>query len=176
MRIKLNILIVLILSIATINKIAAQTRSKTARQLELLNKEKKSRNAVEQKIDSRLLQAIREKQGKKMAQGTELEPVNVNVDTKGNLEVDIKADVTDALLKKIVETGGRIIFPSKQYHTIRASINLLMAERIASFKEVKFIAPGSMPQLNRGTTTGAGSNLPGTDVPAKSPSSAKGKG
>lgn len=147
-KIHLLVCTVLVLVIILINKVSAQTRSKTSRQTELLIKEKNSRNAIEQKIDSRLLRAIRESQSKKTHPLMNTEPVNVNADSKGNLEVDIDADVTDLLINKIKNLGGLIIHASKQYRTIKAAVNLSMIEKIAGCTQVKFVAPAAVAQLD----------------------------
>ena len=55
--------------------------------------------------------------------------------------MDITADVSDALISRIEGIGGKIIFPSWQYHTIRAEVNLSMVETVAGYSEVKFIQP-----------------------------------
>ena len=123
---------------------------KTSQQVKLLEKEKNSRTAAQKKIDSRLLQAVREWHGGKMTPGTHLEPSNVNADAHGNLQVDISAEeVSDALLNSIKRSGGKIIYSSKQYHTIRAGINLSMVETIAGYKEVKFIEPAQLAVNNK---------------------------
>ena len=147
----------------------AQTKPNISRQIELLIKEKKSRTAVEQKIDSRLLQALKQQQGKKTGEGINAEPVDVNADSKGNLEVDITADVTDSLINRIKNAGGLIIYPSKQYHTIRAKINLAIVAKIAAYPEVKFIEPAAVAQLNRPVTHYTTPAIHGTDVPAITP-------
>jgi hypothetical protein len=154
--------VVFLVILTLINKVFGQANSKTNKQIELLIKEKNLRSAIQKKIDSQLLQAVREKQGKKMTKGVDLQPASVSSDEKGNLPVDISADVTDQLLKKIANTGAVIIYPSKEYHTIKAEINLLMVEKIAAFPEVKFIAPASVPQLNVPLK-------PGTDAPITPP-------
>ncbi len=122
----------------------AQVNKETLRQIEALLQEKKLRTPAEQKIDSRLLQAVREKLGQQMANGINLEPADVKADKLGNLDVDIRADVTDELLVKIEKLGGKIIFPSAEYHTLRATINLSMVKAIAAFPEVKFIEPAAL--------------------------------
>ncbi|HEY2725648.1 MAG TPA: S8 family serine peptidase [Parafilimonas sp.] len=123
------------------NQLKAQVTQQTLKQIELLQQEKNSRSPIEQKIDSRLLQAVREKAGQVMAKGVRLEPANVNADNLGNLTVDISTDVSDQLLVKMQALGAKIIFPSAEYHTIRATINLSMIRAIAAYPEVKFIQP-----------------------------------
>ena len=119
----------------------AQVTPETIKEINLLLQEKSSRTPTQLKIDSRLLQAVRESRGQKMAEGVELEPAQVDADNTGTLKVDIKADINDAFLTKIQSIGGQIIFASAQYHTVRASVNLSNVEVIAGFPEVKFIEP-----------------------------------
>jgi hypothetical protein len=130
-------------------KSAAQKKSKTVKQIQAIENEKKARTNVEGKIDSQLLRALREKRGDKIDTAVNLLPANVNADAKGNLLVDISADVTDELLNKMKKLGANIIYPSKEYHTIRATVNLLTVEEIAQCSEVKFIAPAALAQTNK---------------------------
>ena len=119
----------------------SQVSDATMQQIQTLLKEKNSRSPLQQKIDSRLLQAVREERGEPMAAGINLTRSNVNADAAGMLKVDISATVTDALLSKITALGGSIIYPSVRYHTVRATINLKMVETIAAYPEVTFIKP-----------------------------------
>ncbi len=171
MRIKRYVCIsaVSVLLIILTSKVSAQAKSKTSQQIKMLIKEKNARTAVQKKIDSQLLQAIREKQGKKMTDSVDLQPANVNADAKGNLKVDIDANVTDTLLAKIKALGGIIIYPSKQYRTIRAEVNLSMVEKIAAFNEVKFIKPAAVAQLNNPVRPANRLHLQGSDIPIISP-------
>ena len=119
----------------------AQVTPATMQQIQFLLKEKSSRTPVQRKIDSRLLQAIRESRGEKMVEGINLEPANVDADFTGVLKVDISANISDAFLLKITALGGKIIYASAEYHTVRASVNLKTVETIAGYAEVKFIQP-----------------------------------
>ena len=130
-------------------KLPAQDTLPTSGQLKEIMNEKKNRTAIEQKISSRLSQAIREMKSAAKKNLQVIEPVNVNADKEGNLKVDIKADVTDLLTERIKNIGAQIIFSSKEYHSIRARINLSMVEKIAAYPEVKFVEPASIPILNR---------------------------
>ncbi|MEO6916144.1 MAG: hypothetical protein ABI151_11205 [Chitinophagaceae bacterium] len=108
--------------------------------------EKKSRTAIQQKIDSRLLQAVKENRGEKK---TTPEPVNVGADKSGNLTVDIDTKVSDTLLDQIRSQGGTIISSFKEYDAIRVLINLCKIEAIAAIREVKFIKPAALAQTNK---------------------------
>lgn len=124
-----------------VDQASAQVRPETMRQIESLLQEKEARTPAQQKMDSRLIQAAKERVGQKMAEGITLQPVMVNADKSGNLKVDIDGDVTEALLGKIKSLGGQIIYPSKQFKTVRAIVNLSDVETIAAFAEVRFIQP-----------------------------------
>jgi hypothetical protein len=119
----------------------AQITPAAMQQIQLLLNEKNSRTPSQRKIDSHLLQAVREKRGEVMAAGVTLAPANVNADASGALLVDINADITPAFLSKITLLGGKIIFASAQYHTVRASLNLSEVETVSGYSEVKFIQP-----------------------------------
>ncbi|HKD12156.1 MAG TPA: S8 family serine peptidase, partial [Thermoanaerobaculia bacterium] len=115
-----------------------------AQQIVALESEKATRTAAEQKMDSQLLQAFRESQGKPMAAGVNLQPANVYADDTGNLFVDVSARTgaqLDTLVTEIEGLGGKVVYPSWQYKTLRARINISMAEAIAGLPEVKFIGP-----------------------------------
>src|SRR5580698_4160320 len=118
-----------------------QVTPQTMQQIQLLLQEKNSRTPAQRKIDSRLLQAVRENRGQQMVQGVALDRVNVNADASGTLSVDISANITDAFLSKLTAAGGKIIYASAEYHTVRAIVNLKSVESIAAYPEVKFIEP-----------------------------------
>ena len=143
MKVKIRIPLIILsgLMCFAFDNAAAQITPETQRQILALVQEKNSRTPAQKKMDSKLLQAIREKAGGKMAEGTFLDPVDVKADLQGNLAVDITADVTPDLLNRIIALGGTIIYPSELYHSIRATINLSMVETIAGYADVKFIGP-----------------------------------
>ncbi len=148
MRLKIyaSILTTTVILFSLFNQAFAQISPKTIREIKLLLQEKESRSPAQKKMDSRLLQAAREKRGQKMTAGVDLQPANVNPERDGRVKVDIHAEVTDELINKIVAGGGTIIYPSKEYHTVRAVINLASAETIAGYNEVKFIEPAVLSQ------------------------------
>ncbi len=140
---KKNLLrLLLIISISFAGRISfAQISGETMKQIQSLLDEKNNRTPAQKKIDSRLLQAIRENSGLRMVKDVQLEPVDVHADKSGHLKVDIKADITDAFLQKIKALGGTVIFASPQYHTVRAMLSLPVVESLAGNPEVKFVEP-----------------------------------
>ncbi len=139
--------IVFLFGFFSVYRATAQVKKETLNQIEALLKEKNLRTPIEQKIDSRLLQAVRERIGQQMVKGLRLDPANVNADRLGNLEVDITAAVTDELLVKLDKLGAKIIFSSVEYHSIRATVNLSMVKAIAAYDEVRFVQPAVLYEL-----------------------------
>src|SRR5258708_1886532 len=76
-----------------------------------------------------------------MSAGVNLIKADVKADDTGNLAVDLSAKVSDALIAKIQNSGGRIIYSSPRYNTVRAQIKLTDVENIAGYPEVTFIQP-----------------------------------
>jgi hypothetical protein len=136
-------LIKLLLAIAVLisQHVVAQVSSATLQQIQSLLLEKNSRTPTQRKIDSRLLQAVRERRGEKMAANVSLEAANVEADLSGVLKVDIQAEITDAFLAKLTASGAKIIYASQRYNTVRALVNLKAVETIAGYSEVKFVEP-----------------------------------
>ncbi|MEP6682757.1 MAG: S8 family serine peptidase [Parafilimonas sp.] len=125
----------------------AQVSQATLQQIQDLVKEKNSRSPIDKKIDSRLLQAVREKLGQQMVKGITLEPANVDADATGMFKADISANITNSFLSKITALGGTIIYASPKYNTVRAMVNLKTVEAIAAYTEVKFIQPAVKSML-----------------------------
>ncbi len=104
-------------------------------QIKSILDEKAARTPVEQKISSELLCALKGQRG-------DIEPRpcrGVKVDADGTILVEIKADVTDAVLAEIEASPGSVISSFPEYQTIRARIPLKSIESIAKLPEVKFI-------------------------------------
>src|SRR5437660_893987 len=127
----------------------------TLQQIAALEAKKTSRTPIEQKIDSQLLQAIRESRGQQMATGVHLDRANVKADDAGRVEVDISTTVNDDLLSKIEGLGGEIIYPSWEYKTVRARVSLSAVEAIAGLTEVRFIQPAVPYDMDRQRNAGA---------------------
>ena len=81
MKKKKNFIKLLLLSIIFLGQHAfAHVTPATMQQIQLLLNEKNSRTPTQRKIDSRLLQALRENRGEKMALGVNLAPASVDAD------------------------------------------------------------------------------------------------
>lgn len=106
-----------------------------------------SRTAAQKKIDSQLLNALKQKRGE--TKGVPTEPIELELDQKGRTLVDVTADVSPQVESRIRKLGGAIVSSDERYHTIRARLALEKMEALAALKDVRFIAPAAMPMFNR---------------------------
>ena len=123
------------------NRIYSQIQQHTSDQIQKLLSEKLSRNPAQRKISSQLLQAIRESQGRQMAEGVKLAPSPFRIGVSGTIQIDIKANVTNELLQRIKSLGGRIISSFPNFHSVRVEIKTNVIEAIGAYPEVKSIRP-----------------------------------
>ncbi len=112
-----------------------------AEQIAALNREKDLRTAAQQKIDSRLLYAIKAADGRASLEGLPVLQTGIQPDKSGNIEVDIRTQVTKDLLERIESLGGRIIYSSEEHRTVVAEIPLRAVETVAGEDAVIFIGP-----------------------------------
>jgi len=109
--------------------------------IETLLAEKQARSRSQQKIDSQLLYAIRQKRDDKVSRSVKGLMVDVGAGDNGLITVDITAHVDERLLQALEAMNIRVsnVFP--QYRSFRAAGRLEQLETIASFPEVIFIQP-----------------------------------
>jgi len=103
--------------------------------------EKVSRTPAQQKIDSQLLVEIYRKQGTAAEKGVPPGKTGVRIDHEGRALVDVRAEVTAILEKKIRDLGGTIDATSIAYRSIVAWVPLLKLEQLAGDSAVISIAP-----------------------------------
>jgi hypothetical protein len=126
---------------ATNTNYDGQISAGALKQIAALEKEKESRTPTQQKIDSQLLYADKMRRGVPIADGVPVQRVDLDKDDQGRILVDIKADVTDALLQFIKTLGGNVVNDFPQYQAIRAGVPLANIEDLAARGEVKFVEP-----------------------------------
>lgn len=107
--------------------------------------DKQTLTVAQRKIDSQLLQAIRQRH----APRAERLVVAVEIDGEGRALVDISARVTPELLEWINVLGGTVISHFERYHTIRARLPLNRLETLAGHADVRFIMPAARAMTNR---------------------------
>jgi uncharacterized repeat protein (TIGR01451 family) len=110
-------------------------------QVAALIQEKESRTPAQRKIDSNILYEIKMQRGLNIASGVATLTTGLSVDTDGGLEVEIRADVTDALLNALAAVRAGIIDVSKPYRTVAARVPIQQLEALAGMREVYFIRP-----------------------------------
>ena len=111
--------------------------------------DKTSRTPAQRKIDSHLLDEIykrRELAAHKQVPSVE---TGIRLDSKGRARVDVRADVTPALLKKVRRLGGVIQSTSVEYRSIVAWVPLLKLEQLAGDPAVSSIQPAAEAATNR---------------------------
>jgi subtilisin family serine protease len=108
-------------------------------QIQALLAEKAARTPAQQKISSRLLYQRKMQRGKAIARGVPTLRSSVRVEDDGTTLVDIKADVTEAVLAQIEALGATIVNNFPKYKAIRARIPIDQIENIALLPQVTFI-------------------------------------
>jgi hypothetical protein len=96
-----------------------------------------ARTKAEDRLDTRLRAAIdRERRGEPIRAG---DGSGLDVDAAGRVLLDLRADVTAALIAAIERSGGLIVSRFAQFESVRARIALSKLVAIAERDEVTFI-------------------------------------
>jgi hypothetical protein len=103
--------------------------------------EKDSRTPAQRKINSQLLYELYRFRGQAREKQVPPEPTGVKIDPKHRALVDVRAEVTPALEKKVRGLGGTVESVSRQYRSIVAWIPLTALERLAADPAVRAIEP-----------------------------------
>jgi hypothetical protein len=126
-------------------------------QIRAILTEKASRTPAQRKLATALLYANRESRGLAMVQG--LPPLRriadrAGVEPDGMVIVDIRGEVTDALLESVAGMGGRVSVALPSYGAVRARVPVRRVEELAELPEVRFITPRQGYLLNAVTSQG----------------------
>lgn len=119
-----------------------------ARQIGELAAAKRARTRAQQKIDTQLLYALKQKRGE--TRGVPAAPVELDLDGRGRALVDITALVTPRLVSKVTKLGAEVVSSSERYHTVRARLALERVEAVAALKEVRYISPAAKAATHTG--------------------------
>jgi hypothetical protein len=120
-----------------------------AAQINALMAEKAARTPIQQKISSDLLYAAKMTRGEAIAQGVARLAVNLPDLNAFGAVVDVRAQVSQALLDEMVALGAQLIDVSARYDNIRMRINLGQIEAIAALPQVRFIQPKQEAMTSR---------------------------
>ena len=118
-------------------QVRPQTQPGALRQVRTLVAQKASRTPAQKKISSHLLGAAKERRGEAFP----AQRSRVGIAKDGTTLVDIKADVTPALLDRIQALGGTVINAHPRFRAVRARMPLVQIEALAELPEVQTIRP-----------------------------------
>jgi hypothetical protein len=151
---------VLLASLVSNSPVTAQELSEQAiRQIQAILADKATWTPTERKLATSLLMAHRQSRGRAMVQGLAPFPevvAQAGVDGKGMVVIDIKAKVTDDLLRAIGDVGGELISSYPSYGAVRARLPIRRVDEIAALPEVRFVGPKEVFVLNTGSVTSQG--------------------
>ena len=113
-----------------------------------MEQEKDSRSAVQQKLDSNLVLAIKQARHEPpFDRATDLEP-SITIQPDGRVLVDLNATVSAGLLAYIQLIGGKVINSFESARAVRAIVPLMQIEALATRDDVKFISPAALATTN----------------------------
>jgi Subtilase family len=134
---------------------ATQLSEKAMRQIQLIQQEKESRSPAQQKIDSQMLYEMKKRSGR-MPKGMPALQTGIKPDQSGKVSVDIKAKVTDELLRQIESAGGEVVYSSEEGGSIRARLPMTQMETLAGNKDVNFIGPAVQGETQKSISRAEG--------------------
>ncbi len=118
-----------------------QLPAKAVRQIQSLLSAKVRRTPVQRKVSSQLLDARRTQRRRPTAAGIgRLEETDPQAPDE-RVMVDIRADITPAVLTRIRELGGTVITSVPKYQAIRAQLPLRTVEMLAGLDAIRTIRP-----------------------------------
>lgn len=133
--------------------VKAQTVSGRS-QIQALAEEKAGRTAIQQKIDSQILYAAKELRGEPIAGGKTTVAANIEYLADARVLVDIRTEVTPAVLAAIARTGGTVVNSFPAARAVRAKIFIQRVEEIAKLAEVQTVRRAAKARTNVITSQG----------------------
>jgi hypothetical protein len=110
-------------------------------QINALAAEKRGRTAVQRKIDTNLLWGAKMARNEAIAQGVQTLEVYLPDVTRDGVAVDVRAEVSQALLDQMVRLGAQIMDVSARYENIRLRIDISQVEALAALPQVRHVMP-----------------------------------
>jgi hypothetical protein len=143
--------------VASTSARAEELSERAVQQLRAILAEKASRTPAQRKLATPLLYASRASRGLAMVQGLPPQQRVVSragVAPDGTVVVDIRGEVTDALLQAIAGMGGHVVVALPSYGSVRARVPVRRLEALAELPEVRHVAPKQRYLINAVTTQG----------------------
>lgn len=111
--------------------------------------EKDARTPAQRKINSQVLYEIYRRQGLAARKQIPDGPTGVRIDSKGRALVDVRAEVTPALRRRLTALGATLVSTSQPDRSTIAWIPLLKIERLAADRSVVAIEPKAEAAIRR---------------------------
>jgi hypothetical protein len=119
-------------------------------QIKELLDEKDGRTPAQQKLGSQLVYAIKTATGQPITPSIPSFPESgLTVSSAEGVLVDISGSVSTDLLAAISRAGGRVIYASAPFGSVRARVPVLGIEGLAARSDVDRIKPGSLRKVQR---------------------------
>src|SRR3989442_2153229 len=118
-------------------------------QIEALIREKDTRSPVHRKIDSQLLYELKMKTGRPIATGVDVLETDVPYAVDGHVVVDVKVDVTNALIARLTAQGIEVLWSDPVSRTLRIHISIDQVETVAALPQGAFVQPRQDAMLMR---------------------------
>src|SRR6266404_5604186 len=121
-----------------------------------LLQEKASWTPAQQKLESALIHALKKSRGQPFAPRAKNLRLDLQFQSDGRVLVDISAQVTPDLLKRIQRGGGTVIASFPQFHAVRAILPLTQVEALAGLPEVLSIRRADQASTHTGSVDSQG--------------------
>jgi hypothetical protein len=108
-------------------------------QIEALIREKESRTGAQRKMDSQLIYELKMRRGEMIADGVRTLETDVQYNNQGKMILDIKAEVSDALLNRLKIYGAEVVNSVPEHNSIRIQGAMNQIEAIAALPDVIYI-------------------------------------
>jgi hypothetical protein len=133
--------------------LSAEATANFQAQLKVLKAEKKSFTAVQRKVNSSITRHLHVNVlGDRPDKLPKLQS-RIQLNNKNEILTDIKANVSDAVLKTITDNGGTIINQFPQYRAIRALVPITAVEVIAAHSDIQFIDKAALCETRKVNTS-----------------------
>jgi hypothetical protein len=139
-------------SVATLAQERQLTQS-AVRQIDALHADKMARTPAQRKLGSRLLFEARTRRGDAVLRDLPKPRSRVAVAQDGTVLVDIRATVSEGLLRRIEELGGTVVNHHERYDAIRAYLPVRHLETLAESQGVRIVRSASRARTRKINTS-----------------------
>jgi hypothetical protein len=133
--------------------LSAEAEKNFQAQLEVIKAEEKSLTAVQRKVKSSIIRHLHINVLKDRQEKLPKAQSKLVLTKKNEILTDIKADVSDSVLKMITDNGGTIINKFPEYRAIRALLPITAVETIAAHPDIQFINKAALAETRKNTTS-----------------------